>query len=59
MSEERYNFLMSKEGQNESLTQSEIDEGWHFCDEMDGLLANSKQPDGDCFCHLKTGGHVI
>ncbi len=38
-----------------SLTQDEIDEGWHYCDEMDGLLANSNDPNGDCFCSLRKG----
>lgn len=34
------------------LTTQEVKEGWHFCDEMDGLLANLNEKDGDCFCHL-------
>lgn len=32
------------------LTPEEIADGWHFCPEMDGLLANCKDPYGDCFC---------
>ncbi len=35
-----------------SLTQDEINAGWHYCSEMDGLLANSNESDGDCFCDL-------
>lgn len=38
----------------DNLTEAEIAEGWHFCTEMDGLLANSKDPEGDCFCELNT-----
>lgn len=50
MTKERFKKLM--DDQDEHLTQQELDEGWHFCNEMDGLLANSKDPDGDCFCEL-------
>jgi len=49
MTDSRFKELM-KDGE---LTNEEIQQGWHFCPEMDGLLANSKEPDGDCFCHLK------
>lgn len=52
MTKERYKFLMSMEGQTTTLTPEEVKEGWHFCDEMDGLLANSNEADGDCYCHL-------
>lgn len=52
MTKERFCQLM--DDQDEELTQSEIDAGWHFCTEMDGLLANSNDPDGDCFCELNT-----
>ncbi|MHA2085846.1 MAG: hypothetical protein ACXABD_19055 [Candidatus Thorarchaeota archaeon] len=30
------------------LTKAEIDEGWHFCVEMDGLLCG--RGSWDCFC---------
>jgi len=47
MTDERYNTLMRDEGE---LTQEEIDEGWHFCIEFDGLLIG---PDWEerKFCH--------
>jgi len=28
-----------------SLTQAEIDQGWHFCNEMDGLLRQPADSD--------------
>ena len=43
MSDERYNFLMSFEGQEEKLTEDEIKQGWHFCLEFDGLLRNNNE----------------
>jgi hypothetical protein len=52
MTDERWKFLMSLEGLDAFLTEQEIKEGWHFCSEMDGLLANRNEPDGDCFCEL-------
>lgn len=55
MNQARWDYLMSNEGyENGMLTEEEIKEGWHFCMEMDGLLANSNEPDGDCFCSLNT-----
>ncbi len=50
MTNERWRALMSDDSLE--LTADEIAAGWHFCCEMDGLLANSKEPDGDCFCSL-------
>lgn len=52
MTNERYNQL--NENVDSQLTEQEIKEGWHFCIEMDGLLANSNEPDGDCFCALNS-----
>lgn len=40
---------------SEKLTDAELKEGWHFCNEMDGLLANCNDPSGDCFCELFKG----
>lgn len=51
MTQERWNFLMSDEGQNESLTEKEIKEGFHFCWEFDGLLRNSNEEDFKCDCN--------
>ena len=37
MTDERYNALMDFDS-NLPLTKEELDEGWHFCMEFDGLL---------------------
>ena len=50
MTTERYNAITAS--YDEKLTEAEIVEGWHFCVEMDGLLANSNDAEGDCFCEL-------
>lgn len=50
MTTERYLEIVRND--ETKLTPEEIKEGWHFCGEMDGLLANSNEPDGDCFCSL-------
>jgi hypothetical protein len=50
MTPERFKELM--EDDDQELTQEEILTGWHFCSDMDGLLANCNDPDGDCFCQL-------
>lgn len=44
MTDERYNEIM--DNPEESLTQKEIDEGWHFCQEFDFLLVQGdpKEP---------------
>ena len=36
MTDERYNALMSQ--MDLSLTEEEIEEGWHFCWDWDGLV---------------------
>ena len=56
ISEERYSLLMSNE--KERLTQEEMDDGWHWCWEMDGLLVNTKTPEFEflkdcCKCIIK------
>jgi len=38
MSFERYDYLMDETGPCVRLSDEEIKEGWHFCDEWDGLL---------------------
>lgn len=36
MTKARYNELMSTDVAK--LTEAEVEEGWHFCNEFDGLL---------------------
>ena len=43
MTNERYNQLMNNE--DSELTQEEINQGWHFCFEFDGLLRNNNEED--------------
>ena len=38
MTDERYNELMSNE--DLKLTPDEVNEGWFFCQDCDGLLTN-------------------
>jgi len=40
MTEQRFKELMEPEGKS-YLTDLEIDEGWHFCNEFDGLLVRN------------------
>lgn len=48
MTFERYDFLMDEEGPCVHLNEREIKDGWHFCDDWDGLLIH---PDSDEFRH--------
>jgi hypothetical protein len=43
MTQERWNYLMQPFDGDESvmLTAQELDDGWHWCDEWDGLLIHS------------------
>lgn len=34
-----------------ALTADEISDGWHFCDEFDGLLRNSNEEPFKCGCN--------
>lgn len=52
MTDERWHQIM--DGDDVKLTPEEFSEGWHFCPEMDGLLADSSDHHGDCFCSLRT-----
>lgn len=48
MTTERWQHLMSND--NENLRQDEVDEGWHFCWEFDGLLRNNNEVTFQCTC---------
>ena len=49
MTEERYNQLSNND--NLKLTDDELKEGWHFCDEWDGLLVSPEMPESKhCRC---------
>lgn len=41
MTNERFQALMDND--DLPLTQAEQDQGWHFCDEFDGLLRNNAE----------------
>lgn len=48
MKDDRYNFLMHSD---DSLTEKEISDGWHFCSDWDGLLINDDWPESEaCSC---------
>lgn len=46
VTKERYEELMSD--QSLSLTKEEISEGWHFCNEFDGLLVKGDPKEPIC-----------
>lgn len=52
MTKERWLFV--QESDSEPLTEAEIAEGWHFCNEMDGLLRQPRDDDDprswECDC---------
>jgi len=51
MTKERWTDL--EEDQELKLTEEEINDGWHFCPEWDGLLVNSNDEEGEgaaCIC---------
>jgi hypothetical protein len=48
MTNERYCKLQREGGK---LTAEEIEEGWHWCPEMDGLLCIKDSE--DCFCDYR------
>jgi len=52
MTDKRYHELMKWDSELK-LTKKEINEGWHFCLEFDGLLRNNNEEDFKCEC-LKT-----
>jgi hypothetical protein len=46
MTRARFKQLSADDGPN--LTQAEIDEGWHFCAEFDGLLVKGDPREPHC-----------
>lgn len=49
MTNERYNELQNDPTGDIGLTSEEVDEGWHFCWEYDGLLCKvGEQPGCEC-----------
>ena len=49
MTEKRYNQLMNRKGR---LTAAELQDGWHFCYEWDGLLIQPTDPEAK-FCRCQ------
>jgi len=49
MTKERYNYLMNSLGAE--LTEEEIQQGYHFCQDYDGLLVGPESPEiQNCTC---------
>ena len=48
MSDEKYTEL--HDNQNSSLTKEEIDLGWHWCNEFDGMLVGPGMPEFEEIC---------
>lgn len=52
MTKQRYREL--ELNGNLSLTQEEVKDGWHFCNDFDGMLMNKKWPAYElCTCFYK------
>ena len=56
MNDRRYALLMKNDSEN--LTQEEIELGWHFCNEFDGLLVGPGMGELD-FCHCWPTNHKV
>lgn len=55
MTTERYKQLMSElmKGKPSGLTYAEMAEGWHFCQDWDGLLVGPECAEAEsCYCQL-------
>jgi hypothetical protein len=50
MTDDRYRALMSDDELR--LTDEELREGWHFCDQFDGLLVGPGMPEMET-CHCR------
>jgi hypothetical protein len=51
MTDARYQFLMGDDEGSQSLTTAEIQAGWHYCVEFDGLLIRPGMGETKhCFC---------
>lgn len=57
MTDQRYNELM--EDMDKNLTNEEIEEGWHFCWEWDGLLVGPGMEDELEPCHCFENTHKV
>lgn len=59
MTEERYQYLSEIKDEywlDQSLTRQEKHEGWHYCEEWNGMLRNNNElrfGSEKCMCHLK------
>ena len=52
MTKDRYTALMRGD---ESLTDAEMSQGWHFCWDWDGLLISPDMPEFNaCICKVAT-----
>jgi hypothetical protein len=54
MTKKRYNELW--DDPEKFLTNDEIEEGWHFCGEWDGMLVGPKMPETE-FCNKCCGSN--
>ena len=57
MTEARWQELMSESFET-SLTADELAQGWHFCNEFDGLLADPQSSELE-FCRCLPKGHPV
>lgn len=55
MTDDRYARLMADD--SEPLQQGEVDAGWHFCPEWDGLLVGPGMWEFEHCCPCGRGGH--
>ena len=59
MTQERYHSF-NQLNLPSKLTEAEIEEGWHFCPDWDGLLIGPKTPEFDnCTCGLRESSEYI
>jgi hypothetical protein len=56
MTNTRWKLLMDCDDLN--LTEQEIAQGWHFCNEFDGLLVGPGSYELHC-CHCLPDGHPV
>lgn len=56
MSDERWIELMNDPTAKSKLTKEEMDEGWHFCFDWDGLLVGPDMSELEACTCKKTAG---